>query len=89
MIQPDRQLCMTKVSKAGYDINCNTVPSDCLEWLLSCLLLVGAYSAFCSLGLVAMAYLLLLVVLLALLMLLGLTGCAWLAMVVLLGMRGT
>ena len=51
--------------------------------------LVGAYSAFCSLGLVAIACLLLLVVLLALLMLLGLTGCAWLAIVVLWGMRCT
>ena len=44
--------------------------------IVICLFLVGACSAFCSLGLVAIACLLLLVVLLALLMLLGLTGCA-------------
>ena len=40
---------------------------------------MGACSALCSLGLVAIACPLLLVVLLVLLMLLGLTGCAWLA----------
>ena len=57
--------------------------------IVICLCLAGACSAFCSLGLVAMACLLLLVVLLALLMLTGLRGCAYLAMLVLLGMRGT
>ena len=51
------------------------------------LFLAGACSAFCNLGLVAIACLLLLVV--VLLMLIGLTGCAWLAIVVLWGMRGT
>ncbi len=50
--------------------------------IVICLFLAGACSAFCSLGLVAMAYLLLL-------MLTGLTGCAWLAIVVLWGMRCT
>ncbi len=54
-----------------------------------CLLLVGACNDFCSLGLVAIACLLLLVVWLVLLMLLGLTGSAWLATVVLWGMRCT
>ncbi len=54
-----------------------------------CLLLVGACNAFCSLGLIAIACLLLLVVWLVLLMLLGLTGSAWLAIVVLWGMRCT
>jgi hypothetical protein len=57
--------------------------------IVFCLFLVGACSALCSLGLVAMACLLLLVDLLALLMLIGLTGCAWLAIVVLWGMRST
>ncbi len=57
--------------------------------IVICLFLAGACSAFCSLGLVAMAYLLLLVVWLVLLMLTGLTGCAWLAIVVLWGMRCT
>ena len=57
--------------------------------IVICLFLVGACSAFCSLGLDAMACLLLLVVLLALLMLTGLTECAWLATVVLRGMRST
>ena len=57
--------------------------------IVICLFLVGACSAFCSLGLVAIAYLLLLVVWLMLLMLTGLTGCAWLAIVVLWGMRCT
>ncbi len=54
-----------------------------------CLLLAGACNAFCSLGLIAIACLLLLVVWLVLLMLLGLTGSAWLAIVVLWGMRCT
>ncbi len=53
--------------------------------IVICLFLAGACSAFCSLGLVAIAYLLLLVVWLVLLMLTGLTGCAWLAIVVLWG----
>ena len=55
--------------------------------IVICLFLVGACSAFCSLGFNAMACILLLVVLLALLMLIGLTECAWLAIVVLWGMR--
>ncbi len=57
--------------------------------IVICLFLAGACSAFCSLGLVAMACLLLLVVWLVLLMLAGLTGSAWLATVVLWGMRCT
>ena len=57
--------------------------------IVICLFLAGACSAFCSLGLVAIAYLLLLVVWLVLLMLTGLTGCAWLAIVVLWGMSCT
>ena len=57
--------------------------------IVICLCLAGACGAFCSLGLVAMACLWLLVVLLALLMLAELIGCAYLAMLVLLGMRGT
>jgi len=52
--------------------------------IVICLFLVGACSAFCSL-----ACLLLLVVWLVLLMLTGLTGCAWLAIVVLWGLRCT
>ena len=55
--------------------------------IVICLFLVGACSAFCSLGFNAMACILLLVVLQALLMLIGLTECAWLAIVVLWGMR--
>ncbi len=54
-----------------------------------CLFLAGACSAFCSLGLDAIACLLLLVVWLVLLMLTGRTGSAWLAIVVLWGLRGT
>ena len=59
--------------------------------IVICLSLAGACSAFCSLGLVAIAIacLLLLVVWLVLLMLTGLTGCAWLAIVVLWVMRST
>ena len=57
--------------------------------IVICLFLAGACSAFCSLGLVAIACLLLLVVWLVLLMLTGLTGCAWLAIVVLWVMRCT
>ena len=53
--------------------------------IVICLFLAGACGAFCRLGSVAMACLLLLVVLLTLLMLTGLTGCAYLAMVVLWG----
>ena len=58
-------------------------------FIVICLFLVAARNAFCTSGLIAIACLLLLVVLLAQLMLLGLTGCAWLAMVVLWGMRCT
>ena len=57
-----------------------------VDFTVLCLYLAGACGAFCSLGLVAMA--LLLVVLLALPMLTGLRGCACLAIVVLWGSRG-
>ena len=57
--------------------------------IVICLCLAGACGAFCNLGLVAMGCRLLLFVLLALLMLTELIGCAYLAMLVLLGMRGT
>ncbi|DBA96107.1 TPA: hypothetical protein ACH3X1_001601 [Trebouxia sp. C0004] len=64
-------------------------PYSLVGVIVICLFLVGSRNVFCSLGLVAIACLLLLVVLLALLTFLGLTGCAWLAIGVLWGMRCT
>ena len=56
------------------DKTCHISKESCLEILLDQSKLAGR--AFCSLGLVAVACMLLLVVFLVLLMLLGLTGCA-------------
>ena len=58
-----------------------------VDAIVSCLFLVGACSAFCSLGWVVMVYLLLLAVWLGLVMSAGLRGFAHVAAVVLLGMK--